>query len=116
MSTDTREFFPRYMLPLLPVLAILGGRVLDVLARSIGRKNAAVAGATVAIALCVLPFSRIAADNYWMVQKDTRAIDAGGVENKTTPVDVSREKPPVCSTPSRASFKEPLTGLVIGRS
>jgi Dolichyl-phosphate-mannose-protein mannosyltransferase len=73
ITTDTREFFPRYILPAIPMIALLGARLLDDILGRFKRVRKLPAGVLLAVLLGILPASRIAAENYLMTQKDTRA-------------------------------------------
>ncbi len=74
MTADTKEFYPRYMLPAIPVMTLLGARLLEKFLGYFryGRKE--VVGMSLVILLAILPVSRIAADNSLFTNKDTRAI------------------------------------------
>jgi len=74
MTTDTREFFPRYILPVIPAIALLGARLLDeIQGRVLGVRKSLIGIFFVGL-IGAMPASQIAADNYLMAQKDTRAI------------------------------------------
>lgn len=73
-SSDPHLFFPRYVTPLLPLLCILGGRLIgDLLERSAlaGRASAV---AVVLVVLCALPLTRIVAEDLRMTRTDTRVL------------------------------------------
>ena len=74
-ATDEHQFFPRYILPALPVMALLGGRlVADVQERvTTGPRGAMLAPALVAV-LVAMPALQIAESNHVLLRKDTRAI------------------------------------------
>jgi len=74
MTTDTKEFFPRYILPAIPVMALLGARLLDEFLDHIKGVRKEAAGVSLVALLAILPVSHIVADNFLMTQKDTRAI------------------------------------------
>jgi hypothetical protein len=74
MSTDVKQFFPRYILPAIPVLVLFGARLVDdVLLRLPERRKAIVSTVVVGL-LAVWPAVEIAAANHRIVQEDTRAI------------------------------------------
>ena len=74
MSSDRQLYFPRYILPMMPVLAMLGGRFVAVAAeRLAGTRKASVVAAVVAV-LLAYPAWSIGARNHESLQKDTRAI------------------------------------------
>lgn len=73
-STDEHQFFPRYILPALPIMALLGGRLLaDALGRLRGGSRAVVAPA-LTLVLIAAPALEIAEANHVLLREDTRAI------------------------------------------
>ena len=82
MTKDTREFFPRYILPVIPLIALLGARLLDDILGRLTRLRKMPAGILLVVLLGIMPASRIAADNYLITQKDTRAIASEWFEDK----------------------------------
>lgn len=74
-STDPHLFFPRYIAPVLPVTALLGGRFLADIVSIAGRdRRPAVAATALGIALVAFPAFQIAETNQLMLKIDTRAI------------------------------------------
>ena len=73
-STDSHPFFPRYIIPAVPLLAVMGGRLLDDLIRRSGVARGGVVATIAIIALSILPVSEIVASNVLMTKKDTRAV------------------------------------------
>lgn len=73
-STDQHLFFPRYILPALPIMALLGARLLaDVADRIDIAKHEWAALALIAL-LVAMPTGEIAANNHALLKVDTRAI------------------------------------------
>ncbi|MEX2123285.1 MAG: glycosyltransferase family 39 protein [Woeseia sp.] len=72
-STGSNLFFPRYILPLIIVLALLAGRVLDVVWPRSGSLRQAAAVVFVVI-LAGFPAYRTVANNYLLTQTDTRTL------------------------------------------
>ncbi len=72
-STDSHLYYPRYILPIIVVLALLAGRLLQVAWPKTGlmKQSAVVA---ISVALIVLPAYRSAANGYLLTQPDTRTI------------------------------------------
>ncbi|MEX2495403.1 MAG: glycosyltransferase family 39 protein [Woeseia sp.] len=73
-STDQHQFFPRYILPVIPVMALLGGRLLANLASFLPRDSRRAAVPLVLAALVTLPVAKIAEKNHSMLKVDTRAV------------------------------------------
>jgi hypothetical protein len=74
VSADTHLYFPRYILPIMPVLAVLGGRVLADGLEKLAAGREGVVGAVLVALLCVIPAREIALANHLMVQPDTRVL------------------------------------------
>jgi hypothetical protein len=74
ISSDEHHFFPRYVLPVFPIMAILGGRVLHDFMSYLPGNKARVVVVMLFIGLSVLPISQIVEDNIEITRKDTRAI------------------------------------------
>lgn len=73
-STDSHLYFPRYLTPIMPVLVLLGGRLLaEGVSRFAGERSPAVAG-LVMVALAAWPLAAIAANNEALVRPDTRVV------------------------------------------
>lgn len=73
-STDPHLFFPRYILPVLPVMALLGGRFLARIGSIAGRQQRPATVAFAAVALVAFPAFKIAEMNHLMLKRDTRAV------------------------------------------
>jgi hypothetical protein len=76
IAADTREFFPRYILPAIPAMAILGARLLDKVAGFVRIDRKTVVSNCLVILLAIFPVTQIAADNRLLTTEDTRAIAA----------------------------------------
>ena len=74
VSDDPRLFYPRYILPVAPVLAVLGGRVLDRFLAGKILSRYRYAGHGIALALLATPFYQIATHNFSLSQPDTREV------------------------------------------
>jgi 4-amino-4-deoxy-L-arabinose transferase-like glycosyltransferase len=74
MTADTKEFFPRYILPAIPALALLGARFLAKLPGYFRIKRKERVAISLVTMLAILPVSRIVADNALLTNEDTRAI------------------------------------------
>ena len=74
LTSDSRHFFPRYILPILPVLALLAGRFLGRLLDLVKVGVRAEFQLALIVAFCVLPFIDAVANNALMVKPDTRVV------------------------------------------
>ena len=74
VTSDAHYFFPRYVLPVLPVLAILGGRILSDVFEGAGGIKVAAVKALILIIICSAPAYSIVRNDYLMTQTDTRAL------------------------------------------
>jgi len=74
LSADKQLFFPRYILPLIPVMVLFGGRVLDRVFGLLNDRARRYVVPLVLIVICAMPVLEIAGNNYVAGQKDTRAI------------------------------------------
>ena len=72
-SVDSHLYYPRYILLLLVILALFGGRLLQDMWPEAGTAKKAVAVAVVAV-LAAIPASRTVANNHYLTQTDTRAL------------------------------------------
>ena len=73
-SSSTHLYYPRYILPIMPVLALLGGRLLAEVCSRISTERGTMISAAVTAVLCILPIKLIAAENFLMSQPDTRVL------------------------------------------
>ena len=74
LSSDSQLFFPRYVLPMFPVLCLLGGRLLTDVAARLPVTQRGTALLLVSIALMAYPTWLIAQNNRLSLQTDTRAL------------------------------------------
>jgi hypothetical protein len=73
LSSDKHLFFPRYMLPAIPCLALLGGRFLVDTVHAFSKERKEVVLTIVVLAMVVTPTMNIVAANIFMTREDTRA-------------------------------------------
>lgn len=73
-ATDPHQFFPRYILPAVPAMALLGGRLLADLVQRLAPAMRPFAAPAVVAALVALPLAQIVEDNHTLLKKDTREI------------------------------------------
>lgn len=74
LSNDPFQFFPRYILPVLPILTLLGGRIVADLVAEVSGRGRRLAVNFLLIGLTIWPVSQIVAANYILTQPDTRKI------------------------------------------
>ena len=74
ISSDFDHIYPRYMLPVIPLLAVLGARFLCEAIKKLPVGHTATATIVLGVAFTLLPFYRIAAADIRMVKPDTRVI------------------------------------------
>ncbi|MGY8796257.1 MAG: glycosyltransferase family 39 protein, partial [Woeseiales bacterium] len=74
LSADKQLFFPRYILPLFPIMALFGGRLLSDVLQSMQARWRNIATALILAVLCVTPLIEIVQANIIAGKKDTRAI------------------------------------------
>ena len=76
LSADIHQFFPRYILPAIPVLALLSGRLLDAVLSVVSSKGShyrPVIASLFVLALVAWPVYEIVASNRILLMEDTRA-------------------------------------------
>ena len=73
-ATHAHHFFPRYMAPVLPMMVLLGGRLLADLLERVPLHARKFVGPGLVVALALMPATQIAAYNDALLKKDTRAI------------------------------------------
>ena len=73
-TTHGHHFFPRYIVPVLPMMVLLGGRLLADLLERVPVDARKFVGPVLVVALAVMPATEIAAYNHALLKKDTRAI------------------------------------------
>lgn len=81
MTADTKEFFPRYILPAIPAMLLLGARLLDQLPGYLRFERRGFAAILLVVMLAIIPVTQIAADNALLTSQDTRAIAAEWFES-----------------------------------
>jgi 4-amino-4-deoxy-L-arabinose transferase-like glycosyltransferase len=73
MSADPHQFFPRYMLPAIPVLVLLGARLLDTLIQSAAPVRRQRVAGIIVLLFVAWPVNDIIATNQMILMQDTRA-------------------------------------------
>jgi len=73
-SADTHLYYPRYILPMMPVMVLMGGRLLAKIPADISPQRGAMISTVLTAALCILPVRVISAENHLMSQPDTRVL------------------------------------------
>jgi len=79
-SNDPFQFFPRYILPAIPVLLLFGARFITKMIEMLPGKKPKLAAGIVMVLLAVFPVSKIVLANYVMTQPDTRTTAAAWVD------------------------------------
>ena len=74
LSSDIHQFFPRYMLPAIPILVLFGGRLLEAVMQAFPTRSRSVAALGIVALAMVAPGRDIASSNAALLQKDTRAV------------------------------------------
>ena len=74
LSSDKQLFFPRYILPLIPIMTLFGGRLLDTILSKVPMTWRRHTSILVLLVLSASPAYQIALNNYISVQKDTRVF------------------------------------------
>ena len=74
IASDPHHFYPRYLLPIIPVMALVAGRFLDDMFAFIAEDRRTAASTVLFVAICVVPTISIANNNHRMSQPDTRAV------------------------------------------
>jgi hypothetical protein len=73
-SADTHLYYPRYILPMMPVMVLMGGRLLAEMPADFSPQRGAMISTVLTAALCILPVRVISAENHLMSQPDTRVL------------------------------------------
>jgi hypothetical protein len=85
VATDTNVFFPRYILPMMPVLSLLGGRVLCEGFGKVGMTRSTALQYALLLSICLVPAYEIVANDYRMAQTDTRVLAKDWVDANIPP-------------------------------
>jgi hypothetical protein len=74
IATDAHHFYPRYILPIMPVMALAGGRFLSDMFAFVPDGRRTVVTTMILVAMCLAPTISIGKNNYLMTRPDTRAL------------------------------------------
>jgi len=104
IATDSNVFFPRYILPMMPVLSLLGGRVLSEGFAKAGMIKKTALQYTLLFTICLLPAYEIVANDYRMAKTDTRVLAKDWVDVNIPPgssvfIEGSRTHPSKSTVP-----------------
>jgi len=85
IATDFNVFFPRYILPMMPVLSLLGGRVLCEGFSKVGMIRRSAFQYALLVSICLVPAYEIVANDYRIAQTDTRVLAKDWVDANIPP-------------------------------